>query len=214
MGKNARIPSHYSLRITHYRFGTFVPKQPALDLDSRAAPGVHEAADPAAAQHAMAGNDERDAVCPAGAAHGTRRRAQLPCNVQVSERPAARNGANRAPHLALEVGAAVIERQVEAEIRVVEIAPDLAADALGQAVERIQRRGALRQVVDAGEGLAGGMQGWLFKKTNSLERWLLIIAGLCLVYPRAAFDYIGLALLIAVVVMQLLRKSKPYAGAG
>ena len=62
--------------------------------------------------------------------------------------------------------------------------------------------------------LAGGMQGWLFRKTNSLERWLLIIAGLCLVYPRAAFDYIGLALLIAVVVMQLLRKSKPYAGAG
>jgi len=62
--------------------------------------------------------------------------------------------------------------------------------------------------------LAGGMQGWLFRKTNSLERWLLIIAGLCLVYPRAVFDYIGLALLIAVVVMQLLRKSNPYAGAG
>ena len=62
--------------------------------------------------------------------------------------------------------------------------------------------------------LAGGMQGWLFRKTNSLERWLLIIAGLCLVYPRAVFDYIGLALLIAVVVMQLLRKSNPHAGAG
>ena len=55
--------------------------------------------------------------------------------------------------------------------------------------------------------LAGGMQGWVFKKTNSLERWLLVIAGLFLVYPRAAFDYIGLALLITVIVMQKLRRS-------
>jgi TRAP transporter 4TM/12TM fusion protein len=54
--------------------------------------------------------------------------------------------------------------------------------------------------------LAGGMQGWVFRTTNRLERWLLIAAGLALVYPRAAFDYIGLALLIAVVVMQKLRR--------
>jgi TRAP-type uncharacterized transport system fused permease subunit len=54
--------------------------------------------------------------------------------------------------------------------------------------------------------LACGMQGWVFRKTTSLERWMLILAGLALVYPRAAFDYIGLALLIAVVVMQKLRR--------
>jgi TRAP-type uncharacterized transport system fused permease subunit len=62
--------------------------------------------------------------------------------------------------------------------------------------------------------LAGGMQGWVLKKTISLERWMLIIAGLFLVYPRAAFDYIGLALLVAVIVMQKLRKSETHAGAG
>jgi len=54
--------------------------------------------------------------------------------------------------------------------------------------------------------LAGGMQGWLFRKTNSLERWLLILAGLALVYPRAAFDYIGIVLIAIVLVSQKLRR--------
>ncbi|MBI4207207.1 MAG: TRAP transporter fused permease subunit [Betaproteobacteria bacterium] len=62
--------------------------------------------------------------------------------------------------------------------------------------------------------LAGGMQGWVFRRTNSLERWLLIIAGLFLIYPRAAFDYIGLALLAAVMVMQKLRKGEVHAATG
>ena len=53
--------------------------------------------------------------------------------------------------------------------------------------------------------LAGGLQGWLFRKTTGSERWMLIIAGLMLVYPRALFDVIGLALVVAVVVMQKLR---------
>ncbi|HET9662850.1 MAG TPA: TRAP transporter large permease subunit, partial [Burkholderiales bacterium] len=59
--------------------------------------------------------------------------------------------------------------------------------------------------------LAGGMQGWVLRQTSGLERWLLIIAGLFLVYPRAAFDYIGLALLGAVLVMQKLRKGEVHA---
>ncbi|MBI3042350.1 MAG: TRAP transporter fused permease subunit [Betaproteobacteria bacterium] len=62
--------------------------------------------------------------------------------------------------------------------------------------------------------LACGMQGWVFRTTNRLERWLLIAAGLALVYPRAAFDYIGLALLIAVVVMQKLRRAESAASSG
>src|SRR5262249_1499485 len=40
--------------------------------------------------------------------------------------------------------------------------------------------------------LAGGMQNWLFKRTTPLERWLLIVAGLLLVYPRASADYVGI----------------------
>jgi TRAP transporter 4TM/12TM fusion protein len=59
--------------------------------------------------------------------------------------------------------------------------------------------------------LAGGLQGWLFRKTNLLERWLLIVSGLMLVYPSALSDYIGLALLIAVIVMQRLRAAPKVA---
>jgi TRAP-type uncharacterized transport system fused permease subunit len=55
--------------------------------------------------------------------------------------------------------------------------------------------------------LAGGLQGWLLRKTTLPERWLLIIAGLMLVYPRALFDYIGLAIMIVVIAMQKLRKA-------
>jgi TRAP-type uncharacterized transport system fused permease subunit len=53
--------------------------------------------------------------------------------------------------------------------------------------------------------LAGGLQGWLFHKTTLLERWMLIIAGIMLVYPVALFDYIGIALVGITVVLQKLR---------
>jgi TRAP transporter 4TM/12TM fusion protein len=53
--------------------------------------------------------------------------------------------------------------------------------------------------------LAGGAQGWLLKKTNLLERLLLIAAGLALVYPQPLADAIGVGLIIAVVLMQKFR---------
>ncbi len=59
--------------------------------------------------------------------------------------------------------------------------------------------------------LAGGLQGWLIRKTSSLERWMLVIAGLMLVYPSAMFDVIGLVLAIAVVVMQKMWPAKAVA---
>jgi TRAP transporter 4TM/12TM fusion protein len=63
--------------------------------------------------------------------------------------------------------------------------------------------------------LAGGLQGWLLRKTTAPERWMLIIAGLMLVYPRAMFDYIGAALVVAVVVSQVLRgRGEARAAAG
>jgi len=46
------------------------------------------------------------------------------------------------------------------------------------------------------------------QRHDSLERWLLVIAGLFLVYPRLAFDYIGLALFVAVIAMQKLRRGE------
>jgi TRAP-type uncharacterized transport system fused permease subunit len=55
--------------------------------------------------------------------------------------------------------------------------------------------------------LAAGVQGWVFKRTTRFERWLLILAGLALVYPRAAFDYIGIVLIAIVLVTQKLRRT-------
>ena len=61
--------------------------------------------------------------------------------------------------------------------------------------------------------LAGGLQGWLFKRTNLAERGMLIAAGFLLVYPKALFDAIGFALFALVVVLQLVRRRDPEARA-
>jgi TRAP-type uncharacterized transport system fused permease subunit len=50
--------------------------------------------------------------------------------------------------------------------------------------------------------LAGGLQGWLFKRTTLWERWMLIVAGFLLVYPTAAADAIGFALVVIVIGTQ------------
>lgn len=62
--------------------------------------------------------------------------------------------------------------------------------------------------------LAGGLQGWLFRKCSQIERWLLVVAGVMLVYPRAMFDYIGLALVVAVLAMQKVRHAQMRAATG
>jgi TRAP-type uncharacterized transport system fused permease subunit len=53
--------------------------------------------------------------------------------------------------------------------------------------------------------LAGGLQGWLLRKTTALERWALIVAGIMLAYPAPLFDFVGIALVVAVVVLQRIR---------
>ncbi len=53
--------------------------------------------------------------------------------------------------------------------------------------------------------MPGGLQGWLLRKTRFYERWMLIIAGLMLVYLAPLFDYIGFALVIVVFVLQKMR---------
>jgi len=54
--------------------------------------------------------------------------------------------------------------------------------------------------------LAGGVQGWLFGRTTWYEKWMLIAAGLALVYPTTTADVIGFGLFGLVVVLQLLRR--------
>jgi TRAP transporter 4TM/12TM fusion protein len=57
--------------------------------------------------------------------------------------------------------------------------------------------------------LAGGLQGWLLRKTTSPERWMLIVAGLALVYPTTFSDLLGLALVSVVIALQKLRPGQP-----
>jgi TRAP transporter 4TM/12TM fusion protein len=57
--------------------------------------------------------------------------------------------------------------------------------------------------------LAGGLQGWLLRKTTLPERWMLIIAGLALVYPTTFSDILGLVLVAVVVTLQKLRHREP-----
>jgi len=54
--------------------------------------------------------------------------------------------------------------------------------------------------------LAGGLQGWLLKRTAYAERWMLIAAGFALVYPTVTSDVVGFTLVALVVVLQLLRR--------
>jgi len=62
--------------------------------------------------------------------------------------------------------------------------------------------------------LAGGMQGWMLRKTNAAERWMLVIAGLMLVYPSVMFDFVGAGLFVAVLAMQKLRRPEALAAPG
>jgi TRAP transporter 4TM/12TM fusion protein len=57
--------------------------------------------------------------------------------------------------------------------------------------------------------LAAGMDGWMFKKTTTYERIILIIAGLTLVYPAWIYDLVGLALVgVAIFSQKVLRKDE------
>ncbi|MCW5635950.1 MAG: TRAP transporter fused permease subunit [Rubrivivax sp.] len=54
--------------------------------------------------------------------------------------------------------------------------------------------------------LAAGFQGWALKRTNGLERGMLIAAGFALAYPGLVGDVIGFGLVGLALVLQLLRR--------
>jgi TRAP transporter 4TM/12TM fusion protein len=54
--------------------------------------------------------------------------------------------------------------------------------------------------------IAGGFQGWALKKATLIERVMLLVAGVALVYPTALADAIGIGLVLAVLGIQALRK--------
>jgi TRAP transporter 4TM/12TM fusion protein len=53
--------------------------------------------------------------------------------------------------------------------------------------------------------LAGGFQGWALKKTSALERWMLIVAGVLLVYPSTLSSLIGVSLVVLALAKQYFR---------
>jgi TRAP transporter 4TM/12TM fusion protein len=59
--------------------------------------------------------------------------------------------------------------------------------------------------------LAGGFQGWALRRTSAIERWMLITAGIALVYPGRVADAIGFGLVIAALAMQYFRRD-PQSG--
>jgi TRAP-type uncharacterized transport system fused permease subunit len=60
--------------------------------------------------------------------------------------------------------------------------------------------------------MAAGLSGWLLDETSWWERLLLISGGLVLVYPSAATDLIGLALVAGVAVWQWFRRGRSLKG--
>ena len=57
--------------------------------------------------------------------------------------------------------------------------------------------------------LAGGLQGWFMRKTNLVERWLMILSGLALTYPGTESDLAGLAGFVIAVGLQWMRRKQP-----
>jgi TRAP transporter 4TM/12TM fusion protein len=55
--------------------------------------------------------------------------------------------------------------------------------------------------------IAGAVENWFLSKTTFYERIMLLAGGMILVYPIALYDVIGIILMVAVVVLQKLRKS-------
>jgi TRAP-type uncharacterized transport system fused permease subunit len=57
--------------------------------------------------------------------------------------------------------------------------------------------------------LAAGTQGWLLRRCGAVERAILIVAGLALIYPAPAADLAGIAGVFAVAAWQKLRRPVP-----
>src|SRR6266496_2652936 len=60
--------------------------------------------------------------------------------------------------------------------------------------------------------LACGVQGWMLRRTTLLERLMLIVAGILLVYPAAAADVVGMALVLAAVALQRWGRAPAVSG--
>ena len=67
--------------------------------------------------------------------------------------------------------------------------------------------GVLALIFVAITALAAGLQGWLFKKTTTLERALLVLAGALVIIPVNSLDALGIGLFGFVLFLQFIRRS-------
>ncbi len=57
-------------------------------------------------------------------------------------------------------------------------------------------------------GVSAGLEGYVFRKCNFIERILFIVAGLLSIYPEIYTDIIGVALIAVLVILQILTRKK------
>ena len=57
-------------------------------------------------------------------------------------------------------------------------------------------------------GVAAGLEGYLIKNMNILERIMVAAGGLAMLIPGTVTDLIGVGLVVVVIVFQLLHKDK------
>lgn len=64
------------------------------------------------------------------------------------------------------------------------------------------------QLYLAWRGVAAGLEGYLIKNMNILERIMVAAGGLAMLIPGTVTDLIGVGLVVVVIVFQLLHKDK------
>lgn len=57
-------------------------------------------------------------------------------------------------------------------------------------------------------GVSAGLEGYVFRKCNFIERILFIVAGLLSIYPEICTDIIGIGLIAVLVILQILTRKK------
>lgn len=62
-------------------------------------------------------------------------------------------------------------------------------------------------------GLVAGLEGWMLTRCNYFERAVLIAASLLMIDPNTVTDFIGIAAVAVIVVLQVFKRKKPAAAA-
>lgn len=57
-------------------------------------------------------------------------------------------------------------------------------------------------------GVSAGLDGYVFRKCNFIERILFIVAGLLSIYPEIYTDIVGIGLIAALVILQIITRKK------